>query len=70
MRNAQMSARFKLLQILPRKALEELSQHDRPHTLTKGELVTIAATSRWNLGDVHDEVERIFRLADPEGTSP
>lgn len=67
----QMVARIKLLNILPRKALEDmLSNNERPHMKTKRELVIIAATSRWNLSEVHNEIERIFRRADPEGTQP
>lgn len=62
----QMVARFKLLNILPRATLERLSNHERPHMLTKKELVSICATAQWNLADVHAEIDRIFRRADPD----
>lgn len=68
--NPQMVARFKLLNILPRAALERISNHERPHMMTKKELIIMAATARWNLEEVKDEIDRIFRRADPEGTQP
>lgn len=43
------AARRKLLNILPRASLEALSHHERPHTLTKTELVDLASTKGWEL---------------------
>jgi hypothetical protein len=64
-----MVARRALLGILPRETLERLSQSERPHLYTKSELVALAA-DKWDLDEVQEAVQRIFRRADPEGTQP
>lgn len=67
--NRREAARRKLLNILSRADLEFLSLADRPHMKTHGELINLAVKN-WDLQEVHDCVERIFRRADPEGTQP
>lgn len=67
--NKRESARRKLLNILSREELERLSRDERPHMLTHKGLVDLGV-KKWDLQEVHDCVERIFRRADPEGTSP
>jgi hypothetical protein len=49
--------------------LERLSRADRPHLCTKPELIA-AAVEKWDLDEVHEAVQRVFRRADPEGTQP
>jgi len=60
--NKTIAARRKLLGILSRDALEFISQHERPHTLTKTELVSLAA-ERWDASAVMDEIDLIFARA-------
>lgn len=57
------AARHKLLNILPRAALESMSGHERPHMLTKTELIALA-TDRWDGEAVHEEIEKIKLCAD------
>ncbi len=69
-REAKMkAARYALLRVIPRQTLERLSQSERPHMCTQAELVRLAA-EKWDLREVHDAVQRVFRRADPEGTQP
>ena len=69
-REAKMkAARRALLGILPRETLEHLSQSGRPYMCTKSELVSLAA-EKWDLDEVHEAIQRVFRRADPEGTQP
>lgn len=63
------AARRALLGMLPREELERLSQSARPHMRTKSELIALAV-EKWDLDEVHKAVQRVFRRADPEGTSP
>lgn len=58
----QDAARRKILNILPRKILEEFSQHSRPHTQTKRQLVELAVVN-WNEGEIRDEINAILRNA-------
>lgn len=62
MTKKQRAARHKLLNILPRQALESMSGHERPHMLTKTELV-VFATERWDVETIYDEIERIKTTA-------
>lgn len=64
-----MAARRSLLKILPRDILENLSQFERPHMLSIPQLVREAA-DHWNIQEVRDAIDRVFRRADPEGTQP
>ena len=69
-REAKMkAARRALLGIIPRETLERLSQSVRPHMCTKSELIVLAV-EKWDIDEVHEAVQLVFRRADPEGTSP
>jgi hypothetical protein len=64
-----MAARRSLLRCLPRETLERLSQRDRPHLFTIKELIELCAR-RWDLHEVREGIDRVFRRADPKGTQP
>lgn len=69
--NRNLAARRKLLSILGRAQLEELSQVEHPSRFTKTQLMALAAADKaWDLDEVHSHIERLFRVADPQGTSP
>ena len=64
--NKKKAARRKLLGILPRAALEDLSQLDRVHTATKRDLIN-AAVSKWDADEVAAQIQSIIRRAASEG---
>jgi hypothetical protein len=65
----QRKARGKLLRIMPREVLERMVRHERPHMLSMKQLVELAI-EHWDTSIVYDELQRILRRADPEGTQP
>jgi hypothetical protein len=62
-----MAARRSLLKILPRDTLERLSRFDRPHMFTTPELIQ-KSSEQWDLQEVKDAIDQVFRRTDPEGT--
>jgi hypothetical protein len=56
------AARRKLLKILPRAALELLSQSERAWSLSMSDLVC-KAIEHWDVEEVRIEVDKIFRRA-------
>jgi len=67
----RMSARRKLIRLLSRETLHEMcSADDRPYMMSLPQLIDFVATKRWDLGTVKEGVDRLFMIADPEGTAP
>jgi hypothetical protein len=59
----QDAARRRLLNILDRRILEDLSGHDKPHTLSRPALLT-ACVEHWNEPAVRAAIERKLKRAD------
>jgi hypothetical protein len=53
------AARRKVLNILPRKMLEEFSRHDRPHMQTKPQLIALALAN-WDEDEIRDAIDVIL----------
>jgi hypothetical protein len=57
--NKRDATRRKVLSILPRKVLEDMSRHERPWTLTPRQLLN-ACVERWDETTVRDALEKIL----------
>lgn len=62
-KNRKMAARRKLLKILPRETLEQLSKLDRPHMCTFEELVA-RCSENWDAVEVRDAIEKVLAIAE------
>lgn len=60
--NKRDSTRRKILTILPRRTLDVLSRHERPHTLTLPQLLD-ECIKHWHTENVKDALDRVFHKA-------
>ena len=60
--NRREAARRKLLGILPRSALEDLSGIERPWHSSRSDL-TEQAIARWMEDEIREAIESLFRIA-------
>jgi hypothetical protein len=67
--NKQDAAKRKLLSILPRAALDTLSHHDRPWTLTMPQLLS-ACVEQWDETAVRIALEKILVRTRDGGKQP
>jgi hypothetical protein len=60
--NKRDAARRRILTVLPRMTLQDLSLHERPWTLTRPALLTMCV-ERWNEDEVRAAVDRVITRA-------